>query len=239
MVVPFRWRTTLAMNVSSLSSLTMTWVTFAPRSLIIESIRSWVNGRGTSLPSSFSAMESPSADPTQIGRHLSTPFALRTTIRWWPAGFTCIRSIVTSSMSMFSFRWMCVRRSDQLAKPCSAAITRWASRRDRDRRASRSSGMADSRGSASRKRTRAGACPARYDFRRSLARFLRCSRLGRAGSERVCIGTPFLWPGVRVVRQKRVLVVSRCGGVGSALARTRRLPPKHRPDDTERARSRQ
>ena len=185
----------------------MTRVTVAPRSLIIESIRSCVSGRGTSLPSSFSAMESASAEPIQIGRHLSTPFALRTTMRWWLAGLTRIWSIVTSSMGMFSFCSMYVRRSDQLAKPCSAAITRWASRRDS--RARRSSWMAESRGIASRKRTRAGVCPARYDFRRSLARFLRCSRLGRAGRERMGISTPFRLPGVRVVRAEKSVLLCR------------------------------
>ena len=54
-----------------------------------------------------------------------------------------------------------------------------------------SSGTADGRGIASRKRTRAAACTARYDFKRSLAWFW-CPTLGGGGSEPVCIGTPFL-----------------------------------------------
>ena len=124
MVVPFRWITTFARNVSSLRSLTMTCATLAPRSPIIESIRSWVIGRGSSLPWSFIAIESASTGPIQMGRYLLACSDLRTITRWWLAGFIRMRSMVISSMSTLSLRWMCVCMCDQLEKPCSTATTR-------------------------------------------------------------------------------------------------------------------
>ena len=57
-------------------------LTVASSFSMTELSRSWVSGRGTATPWSFTAMASASAGPIQMGRYRSESFSFKITTRW-------------------------------------------------------------------------------------------------------------------------------------------------------------